>query len=72
MKGKKKYIMPLLLAGVTATGVVVDVQQSINTLATEKTQISNVAFSVDGGFKDESGKTGTTFEVGKVYLPVVS
>ena len=71
MKGKKKYIMPLLLAGVTATGVVVDVQQSITTMAAEKTQISNVAMSVVGGFEDGNGNTGTTFNVGKVYLPAV-
>ena len=75
MKGKKKIIMPLLLAGVTATGVVVDVQQSITTLAAEKTKISNVQFSVDGSFtgmKDGEAATGTTFNVGKVYLPVIS
>lgn len=67
MKGKK-IIVPLLLAGMTATGVVTNVEQKVSVQA-QDTAIVNVAgaeLQVKNGFSD-------SYKVGDpVYLPDVS
>lgn len=68
MKGKKKYIVPLLLAGVTATGVVAtNVQQQVQVQAVESSTITNIegAELRFSPFQEDSYAVGD-----KVYLPV--
>ncbi|MBE5757549.1 MAG: hypothetical protein E7345_01280 [Clostridiales bacterium] len=72
MKGKKKYIMPLLLAGVTASSVVVDVQQNMTAIAAEKEEINTTNVQVSGGFRDGDGNVQSSFGVGKIYVPYIS
>jgi len=65
MKGKK-YIVPLLLAGVTATGYVTNITQnvSVDAAAEEITNIVGEEIKLEPFAKD-------TYEIGeKVYLPV--
>ena len=73
MKGKKKYIMPLLLAGVTATaGVVTEFkQQETMVQASEVSTISDVVgarIEVLGGFDDDGYMLGTE---GGIAMPTV-
>ena len=59
MKGKKKYIVPLLLAGVTtATGVVTTVNQAVTVEAasatyTNDTKVEGVEIKLVEGFEDK-------------------
>jgi len=59
MKGKKKYIVPLLLAGVTtATGVVATVNQAVTVEAasatyTDNTKVEGVEIKLVEGFEDK-------------------
>lgn len=69
MKGKKKYIVPLLLAGMTATtGIVTNVQQAVSVKAedSELTNMNGSELQVTGGF-DDRYNIGDT-----VYLPTVT
>lgn len=80
MKDKKKIIVPLLLAGVTATGVVSNISQVQQTQvqAESTTTINNVVgaeikTSRFRALKDGSLVYQDTFNVGdNVYLPVVN
>lgn len=73
MKGKKKLVLPLLLAGVTATtGYVAPVAQAVNVNATtqneynESTKVIGASVQVTEGFSDD-------YKVGdKVWLPSVT
>ena len=73
MKGKKKLVLPLLLAGVTATtGYVAPVAQAVNVNATtqneynESTKVIGASVQVTEGFSDD-------YKVGdKVWLPNVT
>ena len=69
MRGKK-YIVPLLLAGATASGYVANIEQSVSVSA-EESVMNTVEVSIEGGFKDSSNNTQTSFGLGNVYLPVV-
>ena len=59
MKGKKKYIVPLLLAGVTtATGVVTTVNQAVTVSAasatyTDETKVDGAEIKLVSGFEDK-------------------
>lgn len=63
MKGKKKIIVPLLLAGVTATGIVTNVQQNISVKAEtgEITQVEGAELIVKPFLKD-------SYNVGDIVL----
>ena len=67
MKGKKKLIVPLLLAGVTATGVVANIQQTQNqqvqAAASEINNVEGAELRIKPFLQD-------SYTVGqKVYLP---
>ena len=69
MKGKKKLVLPLLLAGATvATGYVAPVQQAVSAAQQEysaTTQVVGTSVKVEEGFSDN-------YHVGeKVWLPRV-
>ena len=72
MKGKKKYIVPLLLAGVTATGYVANVQQQQNVQVVQAAETSEID-NVEGAELRLKPFLKESYSVGDpVYLPEFS
>lgn len=76
MKGKKKYIVPLLLAGMTtATGIVTTINQQQQTIVnadatvtSEITDIASLGMQMTGAFKTDSYKVNDEIEMPKVTV----